>query len=218
MAQDHATSPATQAPRAPARDPPRLSRRGPPGAPAVPRQRAPAVRRQCAPESSEVAPDVSRQAPRRAHLRLDSAPRFRHLSVRPAPCSTAVAKSLPGVDAPASRGYINGLDAGWSSLVARRAHNPEVAGSNPAPATARAGPGRRTCWAGRHVVPPLDPVGPGSTAHAASPPRRPRGGTARTPGRDRRAGRDTVALRAVSAAARAAHAARVFRPGTRRDT
>jgi hypothetical protein len=26
-------------------------------------------------------------------------------------------------------------DAGWSSLVARRAHNPEVAGSNPAPAT-----------------------------------------------------------------------------------
>ena len=27
------------------------------------------------------------------------------------------------------------LDAGWSSLVARRAHNPKVAGSNPAPAT-----------------------------------------------------------------------------------
>ena len=27
------------------------------------------------------------------------------------------------------------FDAGWSSLVARRAHNPEVAGSNPAPAT-----------------------------------------------------------------------------------
>ena len=27
------------------------------------------------------------------------------------------------------------IDAGWSSLVARRAHNPEVAGSNPAPAT-----------------------------------------------------------------------------------
>ena len=26
-------------------------------------------------------------------------------------------------------------DAGWSSSVARRAHNPEVAGSNPAPAT-----------------------------------------------------------------------------------
>src|SRR3954453_21947090 len=28
-------------------------------------------------------------------------------------------------------------DAGWSSQVARRAHNPEVAGSNPAPATAK---------------------------------------------------------------------------------
>ena len=27
------------------------------------------------------------------------------------------------------------LDAGWSSLVARRAHNPKVVGSNPAPAT-----------------------------------------------------------------------------------
>ena len=27
------------------------------------------------------------------------------------------------------------LIAGWSSLVARRAHNPKVVGSNPAPAT-----------------------------------------------------------------------------------
>ena len=26
-------------------------------------------------------------------------------------------------------------DAGWSSLVARRAHNPKAVGSNPAPAT-----------------------------------------------------------------------------------
>ena len=31
--------------------------------------------------------------------------------------------------------YNRGRDAGWSSQVARRAHNPEVAGSNPAPAT-----------------------------------------------------------------------------------
>ena len=30
--------------------------------------------------------------------------------------------------------YIN-TGAGWSSLVARRAHNPKVVGSNPAPAT-----------------------------------------------------------------------------------
>ena len=29
--------------------------------------------------------------------------------------------------------------AGWSSQVARRAHNPEVAGSNPAPATGNGG-------------------------------------------------------------------------------
>ena len=33
------------------------------------------------------------------------------------------------------------FDAGWSSLVARRAHNPKVVGSNPAPATnKKAGP------------------------------------------------------------------------------
>src|SRR5215212_8145474 len=31
--------------------------------------------------------------------------------------------------------YSTRTDAGWSSLVARRAHNPKVAGSNPAPAT-----------------------------------------------------------------------------------
>src|SRR5690606_5695651 len=31
-------------------------------------------------------------------------------------------------------------DAGWSSLAARRAHNPKVAGSNPAPATSFIGP------------------------------------------------------------------------------
>ena len=31
--------------------------------------------------------------------------------------------------------YLSVFTAGWSSLVARRAHNPKVAGSNPAPAT-----------------------------------------------------------------------------------
>src|ERR1700756_4989757 len=34
--------------------------------------------------------------------------------------------------------YTPRRDAGWSSQVARRAHNPEVAGSNPAPATTKA--------------------------------------------------------------------------------
>ena len=32
-------------------------------------------------------------------------------------------------------GFKFDLDAGWSSPVARWAHNPKVAGSNPAPAT-----------------------------------------------------------------------------------
>ena len=36
-------------------------------------------------------------------------------------------------------------DAGWSSLVARRAHNPKVASSNLAPATKIEGPG--AAWA-----------------------------------------------------------------------
>ena len=31
--------------------------------------------------------------------------------------------------------FIITIIAGWSSLVARRAHNPKVVGSNPAPAT-----------------------------------------------------------------------------------
>ena len=44
----------------------------------------------------------------------------------------------PHVAILASSGYTRRTDAGWSSLVARRAHNPEVAGSNPAPATGKA--------------------------------------------------------------------------------
>jgi hypothetical protein len=43
----------------------------------------------------------------------------------------------------ASLGKIRRRDAGWSSQVARRAHNPKVAGSNPAPAIRR-----RPCTAG----------------------------------------------------------------------
>lgn len=40
--------------------------------------------------------------------------------------------SLPIV---ANFNRITTVTAGWSSLVARRAHNPKVVGSNPAPAT-----------------------------------------------------------------------------------
>ena len=35
-------------------------------------------------------------------------------------------------------------DAGWSSLAARRAHNPKVVGSNPTPATKCCNPGPRS--------------------------------------------------------------------------
>src|SRR5215216_1603062 len=47
------------------------------------------------------------------------------------PCQTAAA-------AASEERYNGRRDAGWSSQVARRAHNPEVAGSNPAPATTKA--------------------------------------------------------------------------------
>src|SRR5215216_697216 len=47
------------------------------------------------------------------------------------PCQTAAA-------AASEERYNGRRDAGWSSQVARRAHNPEVAGSNPAPATRKA--------------------------------------------------------------------------------
>ena len=41
---------------------------------------------------------------------------------------------------PPAAGSVGSTDAGWSSSVARWAHNPEVAGSNPAPATRWNGP------------------------------------------------------------------------------
>ena len=44
-----------------------------------------------------------------------------------------------------------GLSAGWSSLVARRAHNPKVAGSNPAPATKQS-PGQNVFLVGVSLV------------------------------------------------------------------
>ena len=52
---------------------------------------------------------------------------------RPAP-----ARLAGGLKAPRSAVLVlSGRDAGWSSQVARRAHNPKVAGSNPAPAIRR---------------------------------------------------------------------------------
>src|SRR4029078_2372713 len=41
----------------------------------------------------------------------------------------------PDLDTRHRPGNVAFTDAGWSSSVARWAHNPEVAGSNPAPAT-----------------------------------------------------------------------------------
>ena len=45
-----------------------------------------------------------------------------------------VAGSSPVSRSPKAACKSKHIDAGWSSLVARRAHNPEVVGSNPTPA------------------------------------------------------------------------------------
>jgi hypothetical protein len=46
-------------------------------------------------------------------------------------------RALPSPDPTLWSTSLLSHDAGWSSLVARRAHNPKAAGSNPAPATSR---------------------------------------------------------------------------------
>ncbi len=51
--------------------------------------------------------------------------------------NSAEAGRLTPCHYPTVRYTLDVCDAGWSSLVARRAHNPKVAGSNPAPATTR---------------------------------------------------------------------------------
>ncbi len=55
-------------------------------------------------------------------------------------------QSVGGLPVADAARYAGGTDAGWSSSVARWAHNPEVAGSNPAPATTDQRRGlRRNC-------------------------------------------------------------------------
>ena len=53
---------------------------------------------------------------------LADAPDLKSGGVKPVPVQTRLPAPLL-------------IDAGWSSLVARWAHNPKVVGSNPAPAT-----------------------------------------------------------------------------------
>src|SRR5205823_6557005 len=50
------------------------------------------------------------------------------------PCYNLESLELRKVDIPRRANTLQRTGAGWSSLVARRAHNPKVAGSNPAPA------------------------------------------------------------------------------------
>ena len=58
-------------------------------------------------------------------------------------------------------------DAGWSSSVARWAHNPEVAGSNPAPATKKMAPDLQQCRSGAIFVVSRPVRGSGGPAASA---------------------------------------------------
>src|SRR5581483_17733 len=117
-----ARAPARARPAAASRRQPRArrARRASPRAPPSAPRGAAACRPRGGPRASCAArPARPRaRAPRRTPIRLQTLPcrrRTRPRSRRP-PWYTAL------------------RDAGWSSQVARRAHNPEVAGSNPAPA------------------------------------------------------------------------------------
>ncbi len=74
-------------------------------------------------------------------------------------------------DLVAQRGltYTGSTDAGWSSSVARWAHNPEVAGSNPAPATKGKDP--VPCGPGPFLCPHVEPGAIGGAAADGSCPR-----------------------------------------------
>ena len=79
-------------------------------------------------------------------LRLHSSGREGLQIVPPEEDSTLAFPSLTqnaGLDYRCDKRYVGAqsIDAGWSSLVARWAHNPKVAGSNPAPATKTKNPG-----------------------------------------------------------------------------
>ena len=105
--------------------------------PAGPSASASASSRLRAPASAGKSAGVALPARGRADRRRDRQP------LRPRRRSrawrvTAAALRLACLAARASGAKLDACDAGWSSQVARRAHNPEVAGSNPAPATTKA--------------------------------------------------------------------------------
>ena len=66
---------------------------------------------------------------------------------RAVPPLTPVPAATPGGRTPPRPCTVATTDAGWSSSVARWAHNPEVTGSNPVPATTWNGPHSRTVGA-----------------------------------------------------------------------
>ena len=118
----------------------RLGRRAAPRGP----PRAPAASPGCAARPATPPPATSATSSRAELVptsitatRFESSACGRHSRARPsreAPCANAAA-------APAAtpRCYHPLSVAGWSSQVARRAHNPKVAGSNPAPAIEKTG-------------------------------------------------------------------------------
>src|SRR5215813_8229342 len=68
--------------------------------------------------------------------------RVQHANTTPDRCRTLQRWSV--LDKVRMRRYAIATSAGWSSQAARWAHNPKVAGSNPAPAIERKGSGTRS--------------------------------------------------------------------------
>ena len=98
-----------------------------------------------------------------AHDGTDDAPGQRHRGDRPRPTGPpAVATGdLNPVGGPVGLAVAAQADAaGWSSSVARWAHNPEVAGSNPAPATSKSAGQRWSPDDGGHLSTLMRPAAP----------------------------------------------------------
>ena len=105
------------------------------------RRRVPAGSRSSAARARDTWPsrDVRDQQPRRVGADVDDRHAHpTHPTSGLAPPGRPIASRDPRIARNPSSAAKLTFDAGWSSQVARRAHNPEVVGSNPTPATGRA--------------------------------------------------------------------------------
>jgi hypothetical protein len=99
----------------------------------APSRTSPASAAKLRAQNRETARPAEQSARRRAQIAAGSARPRTTLAEQPAVMKKSGPPRLTNREGRAIR--VAQRDAGWSSLVARRAHNPKVVGSNPAPAT-----------------------------------------------------------------------------------